>query len=400
VTILVVTQVFPPAKGGSGTWLWELYRRLDEFNIQVIAGHADGDAAFDAKAPLAIARMPLAFSNWGIWNVRGAVDYARALRGLGSMVKRVRPDVLHCGKCLPEGLLGVAMKRWHGIPFNCFVHGEELSLAATSRELTRLTRAVLHKSARVIANSVHTKELLLKQWDVPDSSVAVMHPGVDTDTFAPAAPDRAVRTRLGWLDRRVILTVGALQKRKGQDMMIRALPAIRARCPDVLYSIVGQGWERGYLDDLVRQHGVADAVQFRGVPTDDELITFYQQCDLFALPNRQVGWDFEGFGIVLLEAQACGRPVVAGRSGGTAETLDPGRTGELVPCDTPEPLANVIADLLQNPGRRSLMGASARRWVVERFDWKVLRDRARSVFADSGRSSEHRSGNGSIKVSP
>ena len=124
-----------------------------------------------------------------------------------------------------------------------------------------------------------------------------------------------MRARLEWTGRRVVLTVGALQKRKGQDMMIRALPAIRQRCPDVLYAIVGEGWERPYLESLVAELSVADLVQFRATPADDELIECYQQCDLFALPNRQVGWDFEGFGIVLLEAQACGKPVVTGQSG-------------------------------------------------------------------------------------
>src|SRR5262249_56405909 len=138
-------------------------------------------------------------------------------------------------------------------------------------------------------------------------AVTVRHPGVDTGGFVPAPPDPAARARLGWHGRRVILTVGALQKRKGQDMLIRALPAIRARCPEVLYAVAGEGWERPYLEALVDELGVRGAVQFRGIPEDDDLIRCYQQCDLFALPNRRIGWDFEGFGIVLLEAQACGK---------------------------------------------------------------------------------------------
>ena len=97
--------------------------------------------------------------------------------------------------------------------------------------------------------------------------------------------------------------------------MIRALPRIRQSIPRILYSICGEGWERPYLEDLVRQHAVEESVEFRGTPKDGELLSCYQQCDLFALPNRRQGWDFEGFGIVLLEAQACGRPVLAGADG-------------------------------------------------------------------------------------
>jgi phosphatidylinositol alpha-1,6-mannosyltransferase len=357
-----------------------LYRRLDDLDVHVVAGDAPSAASFDRVSNVPTVRMPLSFPHWGVSNVRGAIRYVRAFVALARIIARVRPDTIHCGKCLPEGLLAVALSRWTRVPFRCFVHGEELTLAATSRELARLTRIVLNRASGLIANSRHTKEMLVRQWQVSEDRVAVLHPGVDTARFVPASEDSAARARLGWTSRRVVLTVGALQKRKGQDMMIRALPAIRARCPDVLYAIVGEAWERAYLEEVVAQHNVAELVQFRGVPSDAELIECYQQCDLFALPNRQVGWDFEGFGIVLLEAQACGKAVVTGLSGGTSETLDPSSTGELVDCDTPEPLAAVVIDLLDDPARRARMGIRARQWAVAHFDWQALSRQALQIF--------------------
>jgi len=380
VKILVVTQIFPPRRGGSGQWLWELYRRLPNFDVHVVAGRADGDVAFDRSAGLPISRIPLEFASWGVWDLRGAPDYAAAWYRLRAIASRFRPDVVHCGKCLPEGLLATWMHRWGGVPFIVYVHGEELTLAALSRELQRLTRIVLKRATRVVANSRHTRQLLVESWAVPTEKIVVMHPGVDTTRFVPAAPSVDVRKRLGWSDRRVILTVGALQKRKGQDTLIRALPAIRARCADVLYSIAGEGWERSRLEDLARNCGVADCVQFRGVPGDGELVDCYQQCDVFALPNRQVGWDFEGFGIVLLEAQSCGKPVIAGLSGGTSETMQASLTGEAICCDTPEPLGDTIASLLQDPERRAVIGSRGRQWMVENFDWSVLTGQAASAF--------------------
>jgi phosphatidylinositol alpha-1,6-mannosyltransferase len=167
-------------------------------------------------------------------------------------------------------------------------------------------------------------------------------------------------------------------------MLIRALPAIRVRFPDVLYAIAGEGWELEYLERLVAEHAVGDLVQFRGIPADDELIQCYQQCDVFALPSRQIGWDLEGFGIVLLEAQACGKVVIAGRSGGTADTLDPGVTGELVDCTAPEHLADTIVALLTETERTRAMGARARQFVVDRFDWTVLSQQARELFGTIG----------------
>ena len=158
------------------------------------------------------------------------------------------------------------------------------------------------------------------------------------------------------------------------------LPAIRERVPDVLYAIAGEGWERSYLEQLVTELGVQCHVQFRGVPSDEELLHCYQQCDVFALPNRRVGWDIEGFGIVLLEAQACGKPVIAGTSGGTAETMRVPDTGMLIPCASPEPVAEASVKLLRDTDRRYQMGRAGRDWVVEQFDWKFLGKRAEQLF--------------------
>jgi phosphatidylinositol alpha-1,6-mannosyltransferase len=110
------------------------------------------------------------------------------------------------------------------------------------------------------------------------------------------------------------------------------------------------------------------------------MIQCYQQCDLFVLPNRQVGQDIEGFGMVLLEAQACGKPVIAGASGGTAETMRIPQTGHVIPCEGPEPLATLVSDLLADPARLTRMGEAARQWVVDHFDWGVLSSQAKRLF--------------------
>jgi phosphatidylinositol alpha-1,6-mannosyltransferase len=178
----------------------------------------------------------------------------------------------------------------------------------------------------------------------------------------------------------VILTVGRLIRRKGHDRMILALGAIRRAVPGVLYAVVGDGPERRSLRDLVAREGLGDHVQFLGELGDDEALGCYQQCDLFVLPNRQVGQDIEGFGMVLLEAQACGKPVVAGASGGTAETMQIPETGRVVCCDRPDELAALVAALLVDRDLLDRMGRAARRWAVERFDWEALGRRARQVF--------------------
>ncbi|HYN08800.1 MAG TPA: glycosyltransferase family 4 protein [Vicinamibacterales bacterium] len=380
MTILVLSEVFPPKVGGSGRWLWELHRRLHGYDVHVVAGMTAGDAAFDASSELPIHRMRLKFPNWGVLDPRCGLEYLRAFVRLNRLVAEIRPDVIHCGRCLPEGLLALLLKRRRGVPFVCFAHGEELTLADTSRELRWLTRRVVSGATSIVANTQHTKQILLKTAGASEQKVDVLHPGVDTSLFKPAPPDAVLRERLGWAGRRVVLTVGTLIKRKGQDMLIRALPAIRRRCPDVLYVIVGEGWGKPYLQALAAEERVEDLVQFRGMPTDTELIECYQQCDLFALPNRRIGWDLEGFGIVLIEAQACGKPVIAGRSGGAPETLEPGRTGELIACESPDELARVVPALLEDPERRAALSLHARQLALERFDWPVLTRQAEALF--------------------
>jgi phosphatidyl-myo-inositol dimannoside synthase len=379
---LLLTHVFPPKTGGSGRWFWEIYGRLPREEFVVAAGQDPRQEAFDQTHDLRLHRLPLSLPTWGLASPAGLKGYGRALRQLNRIVKAEGVGMLHCGCCLPEGVMALLLKHWRGLPYACYVHGEELNLAAGSRELRWLAGRALKGAAFLVANSRNTVRLLCDGWGLPAERVRLLHPGVDTTRFVPAERDPAVRARLGWGERPVVLTVGRLQKRKGHDRMIQALRTVRHAVPDVLYAVAGDGEERPTLEGLVREAGLSDHVAFLGEVTDDDLIRCYQQCDLFVLPNRQVGQDIEGFGMVLLEAQSCGKPVVAGASGGTAETMDIPATGQVVNCDGPNELAALVTELLRDQGRRAAMGAAARRWVVSRFDWEALTRQAKEVFAE------------------
>lgn len=382
MTNLLVSDLFPPKTGGSSRWFGEIYRRLPRAEYAVVAGEAPEQEAFDRTHDLRLERMPLTLTNWGL---RGWRTYWRAFRGLRRIVKREQVRMLHCGRTLPEGLVALMIRTWCRIPYLCFVHGEEMNYALSSRELSWLARRVLKKAELVIANSRNTERLLREGWGLPPERVVLLHPGADTQRFVPAARNAEVRARLGWNDRPVILTVGRLQRRKGHDTMIRALNKIRKRIPNVLYAIVGDGEERGYLQELVVREGLTEHVQFQGETTDEDLVRCYQQCDLFVLANRDENGDIEGFGMVLVEAQACGKPVVAGTSGGTAETMHIPETGEVVDCVGPEKLAALVGDLLADPERLVKMGEAGRRWAVEHFDWEALTRQAATLFRRESR---------------
>lgn len=380
MTSLLVSEIFPPRTGGSGRWFWEIYRRLPREDVVIAAGEHPRQDGFDQSHNLRVVRLPLSMPAWGLRSVQGLRGYWRAVRRLRRVVRAERIGAVHCGRCLPEGVMGLALKSLYRIPFICYIHGEDLNYASTSREHTWLVRRVLRGAEFVIVNSRNTGHIAAHEWKLPAERIRLLHPGVDTGRFAPAARNAVVRAQLGWANRPVVLTVGRLQRRKGHDQMILALSAVRRTIPDILYAIVGDGDERSYLDALVAREGLQEHVRFLGELDDEGLVHCYQQCDLFALPNRQVHRDIEGFGIVLLEAQACGKPVIAGTSGGTAETMDAPRTGRLVSCDGPHELAELVQELLSNRQSLEQMGNAARQWVLDRFDWEILGLQAKQVL--------------------
>lgn len=165
-----------------------------------------------------------------------------------------------------------------------------------------------------------------------------------------------------------MLTVGRLDLRKGHDMVIRALAALRQERPNVRYVIVGDGQERTRLMSLARNLGVQDAVLFAGYQPARLLPDYYRLCDVFAMPNRELpDGDTEGLGLVFLEAGACGKPVIGGRAGGAVEAVAHGRTGYLVDPTGPDDVAARLNELLADPALRREMGAAGRRYAVANF---------------------------------
>lgn len=379
---LLVSEIFPPRHGGSGRWFVELYGRLPREGYVVAAGTAAGDHETDQALGerLAIRRLPLSSRSWGLRSIEGLRFYARTYRALVALVREYRVTSVHCGRCLPEGVLGWLLNRRYGLPYLCYVHGEDIQTAAQSRELTWIIRRVFNRCARLVANSHNTARLLRERWQVPAEKITVLHPGMDAGRFVPAEKDDNFLANMGWSGRIVLLTVGRLQRRKGQDMLIRALPGLLKQHPEILYVIVGDGEEREMLRSLVGELRLEAHVTFLGEITDADMLRCYQQCSLFVLPNRTEGSDIEGFGMVLAEAQACEKPVFAGDSGGTRETMIVGDTGVIADCTTPESLAQALLALLARRDEFAAMGARGRRHVIAALDWPAHVDAARKLF--------------------
>ncbi len=381
---LVLSEIFPPIRGGSGKWLSEIYARMDSVSGVMVVGtppHATSDFD-DHRYPKPILREDLSMAFRGLANVSSLFAYGRIFRRVSRLVRLHRATEIHAARPLFEGLVARWIKWRLGIPYLCFVHGEDINVAMTSRELSLLTASVLNHAEKLVANSSFTQDLLLSDWRIPKERIEMMHPGVDCQYFQPI-PTSTPRQLLPE-DRRVLLTVGRLQERKGHDTLLMGLPSIREKVPDVLYAIAGDGEQRPMLQGLVEKLNLQQHVRFLGEIDDSTLRQCYRECDLFVLPNRSVGRDVEGFGIVLLEAQACGKPVIAGRSGGTKDAIDHGKTGLLVDCQNPESpgdLVNAICDMLGNPERLRVFGEAARSFVKNTFNWPILAQQAERALA-------------------
>jgi phosphatidylinositol alpha-1,6-mannosyltransferase len=393
---LVLSENFPPKIGGSGRHLWELYRRMPTDRYVIAAGEDPGQESFDSTHDLDVHRLPLTFPTRFL-RPASLPGYQHAFAEVRRLVRDKGVTCVHAGRTIPEGLLAWALLRSTGVPYVCYAHGEEINLSNPepspawyrravygSRELALLVGLVLRNASAMIVSSHNASRILRERWGLPAERIRLLHPAVDTTRFRPAPRDAAVRRRLGWGDRPVVLTVGRLQKRKGQDVMISALPALRREVPAILYAVVGSGEERESLERLAAELRVESSVQFLDELSDDELIECYQQCDLFALPNREIGGDIEGIGIVLLEAQSVGKPVIAGASGGTRETMRIPHTGLVVPCEGPEELTREIASMLQDPPRLERMGREGREWITATFDLQIRSRQMDELFNDTG----------------
>ena len=376
---LLLTENFPPKEGGSGRWFWELYSRLPNDKVLIVANDTPEGREFDKTHELDIVRIELESTEWGLASTKGLGFYWETIRKVLKLIKEHDIEEVHCGRVIPEGVIARALKLLAGARYNCFVHGEDVETAATSREHSLLVKNVCKNASMLICNSENTANIVRKLGFDSGSKCEVLHPGVDTSRFEVAAPDTSFRQQMGWSGKRVLLTVGRLQRRKGQDFLIKSMPALLKEFPDLFYAVVGRGECYDELVSLVDEYKLHDNVCVYPDMDDEALIKCYQQCDIFILPNRTIDNDIEGFGMVLVEAQVCGKPVIAGDSGGTRETMNIGKTGHIIDCSSTENLLKELSPILRN--REIVDGeVDIADYAKKRFNWDQHVAKAKRLF--------------------
>ncbi|MEB3063603.1 glycosyltransferase family 4 protein [[Mycobacterium] zoologicum] len=370
--VLLVTNDFPPRPGGIQCYLEELVCRIaagGRHQITVYAPKWRGAEDFDAAADAAgyqVVRHP------GTLMLPGRAVDARMRRLIAEGVI----DTVWFGAAAPLALLAQRARSAGATRVVASTHGHEVGWSMLPGARSVLRR-IGDTCDTVTFVSHYTRGRFAAAFG-PDAVLEHLPPGVDTGRFRPdpAARER-LRERHGLGGRPTVVCVSRLVPRKGQDMLIRALPAIRQRVDGAALVIVGGGPYAERLHKLAAECGVADSVTFTGGVPAAELPAYYLLGDVFAMPcrTRGSGMDVEGLGIVFLEASAAGVPVVAGDSGGAPETVLDNRTGRVVDGRSVSQIADAVSTLLADPDRAAAMGNAGREWATGHWGWDGLADR-------------------------
>lgn len=382
---LLVASYFAPINGGSAVVYETLCRFSPPGTMLVLTPRyryetgeeIPGWREFDAVSPYPVYRMdylrprelpPPGNTLSALWR-QLTIDMplkVRVFLNARRIIRKHGVNVVCIGELNSGSWLGIVCKRFLGCKMVSYIHGEEITTESPHRFFGTHRRNYLRAADAIVAVSAFTRRSIVRIMQINEDKIALIHNGVDTGRFSPGERNFSMIETYGLQNKRVILTVGRIVPRKGMDTVIRALPEILAHVTDAHYVIVGDGEYRSMLEEIAETQGVAAHVTFAGKVKESELVDFYRLCSIFAMPNRDMpDGDTEGFGLVFLEANGCGKPVVGGWAGGAVEAVQQGENGLLVDGWSVGDVASTIITLLtdealyQRIARRGLEIAKA-----------------------------------------
>jgi len=372
---LIVTGHFPPSHGGVQRFTAEMARHLPPEQVVVAAlTRSDEMGASDVEdrrfgAPVHRIRGP--------WYAN-----PRFTREVIDLAQRHECEAAWITSAMPLGAIAPVLRRAGIERVTVSTHGMEVgwSRVAPARSVMRS----LSRSIDVLTYLGEFTRPHMERVIAPEVELRKLTGGVDVDQFHPGASADEVRALHGLEGRRVVVSVSRLVPRKGQDMLLRAWPAVLRRHPDAVLLVVGDGPHRRVLEQLASDLGVSAHVRFAGMVSDAVLPNYLAAAEVFALPCRTVwhGLQPEGLGLCTLEASATGLPVVVGDSGGAPEALIDGQTGIVVDTDHVPGLADALCTLLDDPQLARRMGNAGRRWVEQHWTWQQMAARLAETLTD------------------
>ena len=377
--ILFVTNDFPPQSGGIQTFIEGLIYQLPPESVVVHTSSQSSEVEqtrYDQEI----------FHQLGAIVVR---DRQRILLPTPGLRARVA-GTIHAhsiktvvfGASVPLGLLAPSLRRIGVTRMVALTHGHEVwwsKVPLFSHLLRRVARSV---DVLTYLGSF-TKSAISAALDTRDlSKLVALPPGVDIENFHPGDKSEDLLKRYGLSGKLIILCVGRLVQRKGQDVLIKALSKVRGQFPNAQLVIAGSGNYEERLRALAKKVGVAQSVSFLGRVPFEDLPALFRSADIFASPTRErfAGLEVEGLGIVYLEASASGVPVIAGDSGGSPDAVQQDVTGKVVAGSDIDGLAYALTELLADAQLRARMGSAGRLWMESQWSWQVIGARFRDLL--------------------
>ena len=364
--VLVLSSEFPPGPGGIGTHAHQLALQLGRRGWDVTVAASQELAteteiqAFNAAAPFEVVR----FKRFGNAPLKLAYRFAVASR----LVQRIQPTlVVASGERMVW--LAALLSRSRGVPFVAIGHALEFNAPAAWQR--RVNKAAFESAAGVVCVSRYTQARMVSAG-IRARVGTVIPNGADDSRFRSLPPDEAhaFRRQHGLVDATILITVGSVHERKGQDVVIRALPRVLERFPDVHYVMLGQPFRRPQFAELAAALRVTDRVHFLGAVSPSTVVQALNAADLFVMASQHTpNGDFEGFGIAVVEAALCGRPAVVSDNSGVAESIEPGETGLVAAVSDPDSLAERILELLADRARLDRMGRLAHERATANKTW-------------------------------
>lgn len=291
----------------------------------------------------------------------------------------VNPDLIHAHHALDLPIT-VYLATKGRVPIVTTLHSFHALLGKEGDELERtrqLIKRSLEVSSRMIANSDYVRGEAIDMGVDPDDVVVIPN-GIDLGAWEPIRTEVA-RARLGYpLERTMVLFTGNLERRKGVDLLLDAVATLKDEFEDAALVVVGDGEERERLERQARDLDLGDRVLFTGRVSFDDLRLWYNACDIYCAPSRE-----EAFGIVYLEAMACGKPVVGPNTGGPREIVSDGETGLLFEVEDSQDLAGKLRQLLGDMQQAREMGAEGRRVVEGRYSWEAIAQRTLDLYEET-----------------
>lgn len=364
--VLFVTNDFGPRAGGIETFIIGLIQRRPFGQTIVFTSSQKDSEQYDAEW----------LKNYGVRVIRDSSKILLPTPRVGLRLKKIIKNeaitTAVFGAAAPLGLLAAGMKRAGVTRTVALTHGHEVWWAKVfpfNLLLRRVGRTVdvltyLGEFTRnAISRSVNSKA---------QQAMVKIAPGIDIEHFTPTDA-KTLRDSLGLTNKKVIVSVGRLVHRKGQDHLITSMPQILQSVPNAHLLIIGQGPYLEHLEKLVAQYGLKNSVTFIGRIQHLELPSYLCVGDIFAMPSRSrlMGLEVEGLGIVYLEASSCGLAVIAGNSGGAPDAVLDNTTGLVVDGEADDQIASAAIELLLDPERANTMGAAGRQWIIDKWRWEI-----------------------------